>query len=278
MGRLIKLKKWLDLYEAASYLSEAFKEAVSASDVLRFSLDSDLVLSVNLVNGGYGSPCIPVDIENVEWDEVPALTGDRVIRIPRKGRVWQDEEGCFQVTKEVVELGKTLWDLPMKGGERIDVEHKYHQITFGPEKTSVSLDGVFVRDSSGVLYEVQERFKGGREVSSGKPFFSPDCFHPAGALPEDSEFVVRMCALDEFILNINGSNEQVAKPLGSRERDTLLTIIAALCTEAKIPYDKPAKAAGMIQSTAATMGVSIGETTIEGHLKKIPDALATRMK
>ena len=68
------------------------------------------------------------------------------------------------------------------------------------------------------------------------------------------------------------------EPLDTRERNTLLTIIAALCKEAKIPYDKPAKAAGMIQSTAAKMGVSIGETTIESHLKKIPDALATRMK
>lgn len=68
------------------------------------------------------------------------------------------------------------------------------------------------------------------------------------------------------------------KPLGTTERNTLLTIIAVLCNEAKIPYEKPSKAAALIQSTAAKMGVSIGETTIEGHLKKIPDALATRMK
>lgn len=75
-----------------------------------------------------------------------------------------------------------------------------------------------------------------------------------------------------------GADELINAPLLTRERHTLLTIIAALCNEARIPYDKPAKAAGMIQSTAATMGISIGETTIEGHLKKIPDALATRMK
>jgi len=68
------------------------------------------------------------------------------------------------------------------------------------------------------------------------------------------------------------------KPISTRERDTLLTIIAVLCKEAKIDFTKPAKAAGLIQSTAALMQVSIGETTIEGHLKKIPDALATRMK
>ena len=68
------------------------------------------------------------------------------------------------------------------------------------------------------------------------------------------------------------------KPLSTRERDTLLTIIAVLCKEAKLDYIKHSKTAGLIQSTAATMGVAIGETTIEGHLKKIPDALATRIK
>ena len=57
-----------------------------------------------------------------------------------------------------------------------------------------------------------------------------------------------------------------------------MTIIAVLCKEAKLDYAKAAKTAGLIQSTAAGMGLSIGETTIEGHLKKIPNALATRMK
>ena len=68
------------------------------------------------------------------------------------------------------------------------------------------------------------------------------------------------------------------KPLGTTERNTLLTIIAALCKEAKLNHIKHSKTAGLIQSTAAGMGLSIGETTIEGHLKKIPEARATRMK
>ena len=68
------------------------------------------------------------------------------------------------------------------------------------------------------------------------------------------------------------------KPLAKRERDTLLTIIAVLCNDAKYDYTKHAKTAVLIEGTAARMGVSIGETTIEGHLKKVPDALATRMK
>jgi hypothetical protein len=85
--------------------------------------------------------------------------------------------------------------------------------------------------------------------------------------------------LENSYLRARSSEQQNAeRPLRTTERKTLLTIIAALCVEAKIPSNKPAKAAGMIQSTAAKMGVSIGETTIEGHLNKIPDALGTRMK
>jgi hypothetical protein len=76
-------------------------------------------------------------------------------------------------------------------------------------------------------------------------------------------------------VSLPDSNE---KPLSNRERDTLLTIIAALCKDAGYDSTKHAKTAGLIQSTAAGMGVSIGESTIEGHLKKIPNALAGRKK
>jgi hypothetical protein len=68
------------------------------------------------------------------------------------------------------------------------------------------------------------------------------------------------------------------KPLGKRERETLLAIIAVLCNEAKIDYTKATKAAELIQSTAAGMDLSIGLSTVRDHLKEIPNALATRMK
>ena len=68
------------------------------------------------------------------------------------------------------------------------------------------------------------------------------------------------------------------KPLTTRERNTLLAIIAALCNEAKIDHTKPSKAADYILSTADKMGLSISKRGIEEHLKKIPDMLASRMK
>jgi len=72
--------------------------------------------------------------------------------------------------------------------------------------------------------------------------------------------------------------ELLTKPLATRERNILLAIIAALCTESKIDYRRHAKAAGLIKDLTASMGINVGESTIEGHLRKIPDALQSRMK
>jgi hypothetical protein len=68
------------------------------------------------------------------------------------------------------------------------------------------------------------------------------------------------------------------RPLGTRERNTMLCIIAALCKDLGYDHTKHAKTAGLILSTAAGMGLSIGETTIENKLKEIANALESRMK
>ena len=102
----------------------------------------------------------------------------------------------------------------------------------------------------------------------------------AGANWDDATNEKFMELLRENLALRNGEQTAVTadRPLNGRERDTLLTIVAALCKEAKIPYDKPAKAAGLIQGIAATMDISIGETTIENHLKRVPNAIAGKKR
>jgi len=85
-------------------------------------------------------------------------------------------------------------------------------------------------------------------------------------------------AVLDAIVESRATPTPAAKPLETRERNTLLSIIGVLCKEAGYDCSRPAKAAANIQSTAAQMGISLGESTIEGHLKKVADALATRMK
>lgn len=278
MSKLFKLKKWLTVPDAAEHLGIAFGEKVTESDVFRFALDGDLKLSIYLVNGAFGSRCVQVNLEDIEWDEIQSFEVGKTLKIPKNGRVWQDEKGIFQVQRQITQLDEAVFDLPMTGGERIDVEHRYLVLTGGPERTAVSLDGVCIESEDGELFEVQTMSESKTADSWKTPFLQPDKFHPAGALPEDCVFVVRTEAIAAFMKAVNGGVSSDDKPLSTTERNTLLCIIAALCKEAKMDYKTHAKTAGLIQKTAAEMAVSIGETTIEGHLKKIPNALATRMK
>ena len=66
--------------------------------------------------------------------------------------------------------------------------------------------------------------------------------------------------------------------LNGRERETLLIVIAALAKEAKIDITKTSKTGELIASFTQQLGANIGATTIETHLKKIPQALQSRAK
>jgi hypothetical protein len=68
------------------------------------------------------------------------------------------------------------------------------------------------------------------------------------------------------------------KPLSTKERTTLLTIIAALAKEAKIDISKPSKAADLIADMTQRLGSPVGKRTIEEKLKLIDDAVENRAK
>jgi len=68
------------------------------------------------------------------------------------------------------------------------------------------------------------------------------------------------------------------RALATKERNTLLTIIGLLAGEAKVDWQRPTKAAETIVSLADQANVSLGVRTVEEHLKRIPEAMRTRMK
>ncbi|APW37130.1 hypothetical protein RD110_07920 [Rhodoferax koreense] len=69
-----------------------------------------------------------------------------------------------------------------------------------------------------------------------------------------------------------------AETLSTKERTTLLTIIAAIAEEAKIQILTPSKSAELIAGLTVAMGTPVAKRTIEEHLKKIPDALERRAR
>lgn len=69
----------------------------------------------------------------------------------------------------------------------------------------------------------------------------------------------------------------VDKPLAPRQRNTLLTIINALCEHSNIDIKSRGTAAQIARMTEE-MGTPVGQQTILDLLKEIPDAVETRMK
>jgi hypothetical protein len=72
--------------------------------------------------------------------------------------------------------------------------------------------------------------------------------------------------------------QNISKPLSDKERITLLVIIAALAKEAKVDISKISKSGDLIASMTQIIGAPIGATTIETHLRQIPEALQSRTK
>ena len=69
------------------------------------------------------------------------------------------------------------------------------------------------------------------------------------------------------------------KPVATRERTTLLTIIAALAKKANLDViGEPGKSALSIESLTDALPAHVSKRAIEEHLKKIPDALDRRMR
>lgn len=78
-----------------------------------------------------------------------------------------------------------------------------------------------------------------------------------------------------------GKTEQppsAEKPLGTTEKNTLLTIVAALAKAQRIDIYQPGRAAVAIEDLTDKLGAHVSKRAIEEHLKKIPNALETRMK
>jgi hypothetical protein len=80
------------------------------------------------------------------------------------------------------------------------------------------------------------------------------------------------------LLALTTKTSVAERPVGIRERTTLLTVIGALASAAKLDLSKTSKSAQAIEAMTAKLGVRIAARTIEEHLKRIPEALERRAK
>lgn len=79
------------------------------------------------------------------------------------------------------------------------------------------------------------------------------------------------------LLALSKVSQAGERPLSTTERNSLLTIIAALCDYSGIPHQKRG-AASQIAKLTEEIGASVSADTVKRVLEKIPDALNSRTK
>lgn len=276
MSKLFPLKEWLTLEEAATHLSGVFGEPVEVADLLRFAISKHLKLSVNFVNHATAhigrkvpfADAVFIGVQPVrppyELNTVRVQSGGADEQSPPKPTLDLSERNqiAFAETlqaqpnavffprgdmlswSDVMEYEdqlttlKGIWDLPMLGGERLDVEHLLQQLTGGPDVELVCLDGALVVSQDGMKYaKILKCFSRNPGADRKYPYDDPKSYFPSG-LPNDAPMIVRTRALLEFIAD---QQDASAKSLTTRERETLLSLIGALCEVAGIDLRRETK-------------------------------------
>lgn len=225
------------------------------------------------------------------------------------------DENRYLDIQDKVESIRGIWDLMMIGGELLDVEHKFQMLTGGAEVTLENLEGAFVENdgivcqlmesydknpyhkgsaAAGELLEekilrknipndeanlLREKYRTERDeykIERKSNAFERD-FYPAGGLPADSILVVRTTSLSTLLDSLTEPQSKTDKQLTTNERNTLLVLIAALCNQAKIDYQKPGISSAIALATEQ-IGAPITDDTIRKILRQISSAVESRSK
>lgn len=128
MSKLLKLKEWVTLDEAARHIAAFAGEDVSRADVLRFGIDQQLQLSVYLVNKAQARKGRVMAADEAPFNEYPISdfpeavkslppgSDQKTVRIPHGE--WIGPDQLVVLEEELFSLGG-VHDLPPYGSAHL---------------------------------------------------------------------------------------------------------------------------------------------------------------
>jgi hypothetical protein len=214
LSKLLKLKEWLTVADAARRLSKSLEEEVSEADVLRLALDGRLQLSVFFTQP---SPALLGTMITVE-DASDHLPGDGVIPFsiesmdPSEEAYWQSYYSWAsnnnsvlvdKASKLVLQVKSHdeicgLWDLTMYGEERSYAENKYRDLVDTPQNSNEEpqVGGI------AVVKEPDEK------TDEAYGLLPTPLRHPVSCLPTTSLLVVRTTELEKLMKHLSSLDPQ----------------------------------------------------------------------
>jgi hypothetical protein len=209
--RPMKLREWLTIPDAAHYLTEVFAGDVRGSDVLRYGLDGQLKLSVQFVNLARAKRHIDPSLGYQEmWEQSTAIQAAKAAGQPEPVFEVRPLTPAEEECRIVVTLREPVYDLPLVGGERLDVEREYQRLSEGPKVELTASEGTFVESKDGRRFQLLVEKSRPNDPDLLPHYLEPhiepyrsgdpmDRCTAASQLPDGSVLVVRTAALAEFI-------------------------------------------------------------------------------
>ncbi|MCG9658189.1 hypothetical protein [Vibrio mediterranei] len=265
MSKLLKLKKFLTVEEAGKYLSSVLEEAVSVPDIYGFALDRHLTLSVKFNSVIEMSPGF-----EFEESKLPYNANETNSFVTGLGRRVFFEDSVM--------IGEGIFDLSMLGSEFMEVDALHKKSLGEIAWESSTIESIILKRNS-FFYKLKGLESQIDEVShvipEGRALDSHEMRCDCRSLNYYShKLIIRKEELDRFILSLNEENGLITTPieeeksLAAKERNSLLTLIVALCEQLKI--DPLARGtAGVLQQATELSGSPLGKETIRQILLKI---------
>lgn len=265
MSKLYRLRRWLELDQAAAAIGEALGEKFETSDLIKLALEGRIALSVYL-------PEIEEGWAYAERHKNEVGGGPYIDLDPAGSMVYQLKKEDF-----VVEAG--LWQLPLWA----DANRHHFRNILQREYAKPLLESGFVEHTEGIVLQRMKclvQLRAFRADEWGDE--SGERWLHAIGIPEYALTVVEAPELEKFIESLlAGADEDVPKPLGNRERETLLKLVIGMAIGAygHNPAAKKTDTVSQIVDDLARTGTPLSDETVRKYLKEAAALLSgTRHK
>jgi len=312
MNKLFKLKDWLTLDEVVIHISNLLGEPITLADIYRFALDGHLTISANFVNYTQAKKVMLLKDEDMKFED----TSNSTIRSVNSHKQTKNCTSKNYWVKTVVdELFRIdgLWDLTMLGNERTDIEHLYQQETSCISVEGVPFRGVYIQQGevlcqlyTGQFRKPSTKVKSGskeREIKRGlltychpyvnhrpeswQSYRDNNCereksvhdkinYFAVSLDEEESVLVIRTSEVTRFIQSLENTPQE-AKPLTSKERNSLLVLLGAVLNGSDIDPNQRGISTSLVRMTEL-IAAPLSDDTILKILKQIKPAIESRSK
>ncbi|MGF1761105.1 hypothetical protein L4D76_24930 [Photobacterium sagamiensis] len=160
MSKLLKLKKYFTIADAARYLSNSLDEPVSVADIYELALDNKLTVSVRLIDQAYaiGGQYVSSQDNDTNQYQVDfnlatneALDKPYIICLDDELQI---EKNKWLVLDKQVRVIDGIWDLAMIGIESQKIKEFYQKQVGGPEPVFRGVNGFFLKQGE-LIYKLQ---------------------------------------------------------------------------------------------------------------------------